>query len=105
MVDEPTSKPPVIETIPSITGEVSAIASAHAPFIYFDGAANFGIAAGVANITLEALRHTSVGSQVMRDRVVVAHLRMSIPALRSLKDAIDGIELITSPSPQEGKAN
>jgi hypothetical protein len=103
MADESGPKPPVVEMIPGVAGEVSAIASANAPFIYFDGAANFGFAHGVANITLEALRYTSVGNQLLRDRVVVAHLRMNAPALQSLKDAIAGIELIANPSPSPGE--
>jgi hypothetical protein len=91
--------------IPSVSGEVSAIASAHAPFIYFDGAPNFGAIGGIANITLEAVRHNSVGGKVLFDRVTVAHLRMGLGALQSLKEAIAGIELILAKPPTEGKPN
>ena len=87
MSDKPDAKPPV-ETIPSVFGEVSAIASAHAPFIYFDGAPNFGANGGIANITLEAIRHTSVGGKVLFDRVTVAHLRMGINALQGLSTTV-----------------
>lgn len=99
-----TKQPAEVEVIPGVVGGVSAIASAHAPFIYFDGAANFSFAGGVASITLEAIRFTSVGKDVLRDRVVVAHLRMSVAALKSLKHAIASIELGLS-STQGEKAN
>ncbi len=106
MSDKPTSKPPV-ETIPSVADGLSAIASAHAPFVFFDFAANFGFTNGIANITLEVVRHMSGGAidnTVMRDRVVVAHLRMGPGGLASLKHAISGIELLANPA-HEGKSN
>jgi hypothetical protein len=98
MPDEP-GIPPQVEVIPSRQGTVSAIASSHAPFIFFDNAPTYGFRDGVANITLEALRFSGVGDQVLVDRVVVAHLRMSYPALQYLKAAINGIELIAAPAP------
>ena len=101
MVDKPATKLP-IEIIPSVEGGVSAIASANAPFLYFDGAANFGYLGGIANITLEAVRHISLdGTNVSRDRVMVAHLRMSLSALMSLKAAITGIENLISDPPEK----
>jgi hypothetical protein len=86
--------PPVVEVIPSVQGELSAVASASAPFIYFDNASTFGVNERIANITLEANRVMVVGGQVRGDRVVVAHLRMSVGALTRLKAAIEGIELL-----------
>ena len=57
MTEKPAPVTPVVtENIPSLAGGVSAIASANAPFIYFDGVPNFGFNFGVANIPLEALR-------------------------------------------------
>jgi hypothetical protein len=103
MNDQPDERP-VVERIPSRDKEVSAIASASAPFLYFDGAPNFGFYGGIANVTLEAIRHTSVDGAVLRDRVAVAHLRMGLEALQSLRSALDGIILLATPKP-EGQAH
>jgi len=97
--------PAVIEQIPSFVGGLSAIASANAPFIYFDGVPNFGFREGIANLTLEVLRFTPArgGGQVFVDKVSVAHLRMNMAALRSLKNALAGIELMAQPVPEGTK--
>jgi predicted HAD superfamily phosphohydrolase YqeG len=87
-----------VEIIPSLSGEVSALASANAPFLFFDGAPVFGMNNGIVNMSLEAARHTLVGDQVLTDRVVVAHLRTSLVGLQQLKKAIEGIELLARAS-------
>jgi hypothetical protein len=49
MTDQPTQVAPIVtENIPSVAGGISAIASAQAPFIYFDAVPNFGFNFGVA---------------------------------------------------------
>ena len=100
MTDESTPKATavVVEQIPGVAGGLSALASAHAPFIYFDAAPNFGLNGGIANLSLEVVRFTpNPGvTGVHADRVTVAHLRMSLEGVRSLKAALDGIELIAS---------
>lgn len=105
MADE--SKPmPDVESLPSRQGEVSALASATAPFLYFEVARNYGFRDGVANITLEAHRHISVSdNQVLTDRVIVAHLRMSYSALQTLKAAINGIELLVAKPAEKSQSN
>ena len=97
---KPAAPPAVIEQIPSAPGSLSGLASAHAPFLYFDSVPNYGFNAGVANLSLEAVRFTAnpTGQSVMADRVTVAHLRMSIDAVRALKAAIEGIELLATPA-------
>lgn len=106
MIGKPASVPDSrpVETIPSVQDELSALGSANAPFLYFDIAATYGFNNGIANITLEAIRHLSVGGSVMQDRVVVAHMRMGPLALQSLKQAIAGIELLAIPA-EGGKSN
>jgi hypothetical protein len=94
-------KPPV-EIIPSVAGEISAIASAHAPFLYFENASAFGHLNGIIRITLEASRDLPAPGQpglAVADRVIVAHLRMNVPAAQSLKAAIDGALLLAIPVP------
>jgi len=88
------------EVIPSTRGSMSAVASSHAPFLYFENAPLFGHLNGTIRITLEAARdlHGPSG-EVTMDRVVVAHLRMNIPAARSLKAAIEGALLLALPAP------
>jgi hypothetical protein len=103
MSDDPHPKSPV-EIIPSIQGGISAIGSAHAPFLYFEGATSFGILNGVVQITLEAQRifPTATGSPAT-DRVIVAHLRMNVPAALSLRASIDGALLLANPGPTQTK--
>ena len=98
MADE-TPTPAYTETIPGQAGGISAIASAHAPFIYFEGAPNYGYNNGIVNITLEALRYLPVGDKVMFDRVIVGHLRMSLQAATNLRGSLDAaIKLATPPA-------
>ncbi len=91
--------PPSVEQVPGVAGGTSALASAAAPFIYFDLVPNFGLNNGVANVTLQAVRfHPTEEGGVVADRVTVAHLRMSFPAVQALKAAISGIELLAQPA-------
>ncbi len=80
MPEKPDVKPPV-EFIPSGLDQISAIASAHAPFLYFDRVPTYGANHSMLNITLEADRNmVDAAGAPARDKVVVAHLRMSVPA-------------------------
>jgi hypothetical protein len=102
MAEEVKKSPPAVEQLPSVAGGISAIASAGAPFIYFDGVPNYGLNGQIANLTLEVIRFTAVSGtpNPQIDRVSVAHLRMTLPALRSLKVAIEGIEKMASAPPK-----
>jgi hypothetical protein len=105
MADEPKGLLDV-KSLPSRQGEVSAIASTTAPFLYFEVARNFGFRDGIANIALEAHRHVSVSDQqVLTDRVIVAHLRMPYTALQTLKAAINGIELMVIKPAEKSQSN
>lgn len=85
---------PAVKHKPGTSGSHCPLASAAAPFVYFDRAPNFGFNGAVANISLEALRFAAPveGEDVVADRVTVVHLRMTMDALRSLKTAIEGVE-------------
>ena len=93
MTDETAATEPVTENMPASAGQISALASANAPFIFFDGASFYGLSGGVGQITLEATRLQAAGpdGRVALDRVVTAHLRCGVPALRSLRAAIDAV--------------
>jgi hypothetical protein len=47
---------PITEQFPSVQGGLSALATAHAPLIFFDEVSNHGYYNGIAHITLEAIR-------------------------------------------------
>ena len=57
MSDESDVEPPV-EFIPSVPGEISAIASAHALFLYFENAFAFARLNGIIRVTLSRSRHS-----------------------------------------------
>ncbi len=98
--------PAIIENIPSVAGGISGIGSAQAPFVYFENAPFYGLLNGVGQVTLEAGRIFGVdatGKPVL-DTVIVAHLRRNLPAIRSLRAALDGILLMAEPKP-EGPSN
>ncbi len=78
---------------------ISDAGSAQAPFLYFERASAFGHFEGLVRITLESQRilpHAS-GGGVTVDRVVNAHLRMSVPAAQSLQRAIESALLMMAP--------
>jgi hypothetical protein len=107
MPDEPAVHPPIrTENIPNTSGQISAIASANAPFIYFENAPFFGLLNGVGQISLSAGRPMVVTAEgpIAGDIVLVAHLRGNLPAIRALRGALDGILLMAEPKP-EGPAN
>ena len=89
----------LVEATPSHRGEISALASANAPFLYFDGAPNFGLHNGIVNITLEAIRFSAVDHEIVPDRVIVAHLRMGLVAAQALKSALEKVLLLAAPVP------
>ena len=98
MSEKADPKPPV-EIIPSGVDQISAIASAHAPFLYFARAPTYGANHSILNVTLEADRYmVDAAGAPARYRVVVAHLRMSVPAALSLKAAIEGALLMAQPT-------
>lgn len=93
-----TEKPPQpVAKGPEVN--ISDAGSAQAPFLYFERASAFGHFEGLIRITLESQRILphSTGGGVTVDRVVNAHLRMSIPAAQSLQRAIESALLMLAP--------
>jgi hypothetical protein len=80
------------------------LASSGAPFIYTDWIGAYGNTGGVATFTLEAMRNLTVGDKVVRDRVVVAHLRMPIQTMIDLKNSIEQLVLMLK-APSSTKKN
>lgn len=89
----------IVEIIPSVQGSVSAIASGVAPFIYFENAPFCGLLNGIGQVTLEANRLMGADAKglLITDRVIVAHLRGNIQAMKALRAALDGMILLAEP--------
>jgi hypothetical protein len=96
MQDDPNLRPAEIVVPVSDT--------AHAPFIFYEGAPAFGFTNGVVNITLSANRTLIGPNGVINEQIVVAYLRGNIQAALSLRDAIDKALLLAAPT-QVGPAN
>jgi hypothetical protein len=105
MAEEP-AVPPVVERIPSTAGEISGVASANAPFIYFESALFYGHVNGIGKVALTSSRQIAQAAAggVLSDHVIVAHLVGNLPAIRALRAALDGILLMAEPPP-EGPSN
>ena len=74
------------EALPSKPGEISALASAAAPVLVFDGAPFFGANDSIGTLTLSATRFiNSAGTDVITDRVLVGHIKGGVEALRILE--------------------
>jgi hypothetical protein len=91
-----------VEAIPSVAGGLSGLASAAAPFLYFENAPAFGTMNGIIKVTLTATRDLpQANNKIASDHVIVAHLRMNMAAARALKAALEGAILLASPSPTD----
>ncbi len=103
MTDKPDTPPPTPASGPA-RSVLSDSASANAPFLYFEDASAIGHLQGVIRITLEASRLLSTAENHLEiERVIVAHLRMNIPAAIALKKAIEAALLLATPPQSETK--
>jgi hypothetical protein len=79
--------------------------SLNAPVIYTDGVLAFGVFNGAGHFTLGAAIHTSMNG-VPRPRTdisTVAHVRCSLQTVKDLRDAMDQILLLATPT--QGQSN
>lgn len=104
MADEP-KKPPPVEEFPGVAGGTSAVASASAPFIFVNAIPNFGFNEGIVCLTLEAHRYNSINEQVLVDRVIVGHLRLTPIAYLHLKNAMERIDQMMAPAVEKTQIN
>jgi hypothetical protein len=94
---DPTAKGPGIKIAPG--------SSEQAPFIYFDGAATYGVSNGAIQIELAANTIMPEGTGTRTDVLITAHLRCSPAAAMGLRDAISralemtGLEQTIQPIP------
>lgn len=94
MSDRKTVETPLLsEIVPGQAGEISAIASANAPFVSFDLVPFMNHADGISRITLAAVRQARAteGGIVITDLVATAHLRCGIGGLMALRDCCQKI--------------
>jgi len=99
MADNPDARPGEVAVVIPVSD------TAHAPFIFYDGAPVSGYINGVISLTLSANRtYVGPGGVIMNDQVVVAYLRGNIQAAVSLRTAIDNALLLAAPT-TEGSAN
>jgi uncharacterized membrane protein len=85
--------------------EITVKDAAHAPVIYFEGVPTLGFNNGIMNLMLAVglVLPTSDGN-TLTEPVAVAHLRCNVVAAIALKDALDKVLLLATPTP-EGKAH
>jgi hypothetical protein len=76
----------------------------HAPFIFFENAPTFGVTGGVVSVSLSASRSQVGTNGIENDLVIVAYLRGNIPAMMSLRQAIDQAMLLAAPAQGQGEA-
>jgi hypothetical protein len=93
MADEPVVRPPVIATT-LVEGQYGMLA---APLIYTDFIGGFGHVGEVVNVTLCSHKHLADEGHNISTRYVVAHLRMPLTTLRSLREVCNNIELSLKP--------
>ena len=78
---------------------VEILGSPAAPFVYFDAAPAYSVEAGTAIIELVAVTYIPEREGRSRPEVVVTgHLRTSVAGMRSLRKAIDELELLIAPA-------
>ena len=90
------------EQLPSQPGMVSGMASAFAPFVFFDEVSAGMIYEGTARLTLKAARHiaSAPDGTVLGDWVVVSHLRTSTEGLIRLRNLINDL-LLHAATPED----
>jgi hypothetical protein len=88
----PDKREPEPPAPPKLTVTDTAIA----PYVYFEGAPNFGFVNGIIGITLAANRHLLRDGDPVTDAVAIAHLRCNIPAAIELRSAIDAALLLAA---------
>jgi hypothetical protein len=92
-------------TMPQVSNskKITTLTDAEAPFVYFEHVPVFGTSDGLARLTLVAERLSFHDGKPTSDFLPVAHLRMSLSAVRRLRSALEKIELSLAKTP--GQAN
>ena len=88
-----------METVSHKTG-ITALASEQAPFVYFDGVVGLGTNHGAVQLELAARTVVPNGEGGVESKIVVTcHIRCSLHAAASLRDAIDKVLSLAKRTP------
>ena len=86
---------------PTATPRLTVTDTGIAPYVYFEGAPNFGFGNGIISVTLAANRHLLRDGAPVTDAVAVAHPRCNVPAAIELRSVLDAALLLAA-RPQGG---
>jgi hypothetical protein len=81
---------------PTATPSLTVTDTGIAPYVYFEGAPNFGFGNGIISITLAANRHLLRDGAPVTDAIAIAHLRCNVPAAIELRSALDAALLLAA---------
>jgi hypothetical protein len=107
----PEAAPDEAQTVPrrasAQAAQPSIFGAMNAPMLTADQVSNFGLDIdGIANMTFTMHRHVQMSDgSIASPMMAVAHLTMTPQGLRSLRAALDGIELLAKRASGGTKAN
>jgi hypothetical protein len=82
---------------------MATLKAAQAPVVFFEVVSTFGVRNGVANMTLEGRSHIIFEGNVIDQSRVMAQLRFPVAAISSIREALEKIEKLLQPIPEELK--
>jgi hypothetical protein len=97
------AKDPLPAPVVDLRREMTTLKAAQAAVIFFEVASTFGVRNGVANMTLEGGSHLTFDGKVIDESRVMAQLRFPVAAIPSIRGALDRIEKMLEPVPEELK--
>ena len=100
LADVPGPRAPV-EIIPTSEGDVSATASAYSSFLYCNKVAIWGVFRGIVSISRIAQLDHPLLERMVSDKMITAHLRMSVLAAASLRHSLNEALLAAAPAASE----
>jgi len=82
--------------MPDAPAKLTVTDTGMAPYIYFEGAPNFGFTNGIINVTLAANRHLLTDGAPVSEVVATAQLRCNVPAALELRNVLDAALLLAA---------
>jgi hypothetical protein len=98
MAEKPLPAPVV-----DLRREIATLRATQAPMIFFEAVSSLGVRNGVVNMTLDGGFHLAVDGKNVNDTQAVAHLRFPVSTMASIRAALDGIDQMLKPVPEELK--
>ena len=72
--------------------ELAQLRATQAPVIFFEAVYTFGVRNGVCRMTLATGEATTLDGAALNHIRTVAHVRFPVAAIRSIREALDGIQ-------------